>query len=115
MGCWDFVAASGEEAAGQTGMRTLEATLNFFGSVHTIYVQVSDAEAADPHFLTRLRNRLECNPTVLRLRESEEPDWKAEAKRLKEENRSLGKQLADALKKVATEDAEQPCFAVVKP
>jgi len=109
------VVGRSAKTLGSTRLKTLEATLNFFGSVHTIYLQVSDTDAADPHFLTRLRNRLECNPSVLRLRESEEPDWKAEAKRLKEENRSLGKQLADALKKVATEDSVEPCFAVLKP
>jgi hypothetical protein len=103
-------------------MKTLEATLNFFGSVHTIYVQVSDAEAADPHFLTRLRNRLECNPSVLRLRESEEPEWKSLAQRYRKERdaarkeaRVLAKQYSELATRVAKESAEKPCFAVLKP
>lgn len=52
---------------------------------------------------------------MLRLAESLERDYKAEVKRLEEEKRSLGKQLADALKKIATDDSVQPCFAVLKP
>ena len=94
-------------------MKTIQATLSFHCEVHSLMIHCSDEQWADPHFRTKLKDRLECNPSVLRLRESDEPDWKAEAKRLKEENRSLGKQLSDALKKVATDDSVGPSFAIL--
>jgi hypothetical protein len=96
-------------------MKTIRATLNFFGEVHSIYIKVRDEEWADEHFKTKLRNRLESNPVVLRLQESDEPDWKSLAKAAQAEAASLGKQLADALKKLNTDSAEEPCFAILKP
>ena len=50
---------------------------------------------------------------VLRIDETDEPDWKSIAKAAQGEAASLGKQLAEALKKLNTESAVEPCFAVV--
>jgi hypothetical protein len=96
-------------------MKTIRATLNFFGEVHSIYIKVRDEEWADEHFKTKLRNRLESNPVVLRLQESDEPDYKAERDAARKEVKELARQLADALKKLSTEGVEQPWFAVLKP
>ena len=108
------MAGRREKASKQT-VKTIRATLNFFGEVHSIYIKVRDEEWADEHFKTKLRNRLESNPVVLRLQESDEPDYKAERDTARKEAKELGRQLADALKKLSTESATEPCFAVVKP
>jgi hypothetical protein len=90
-------------------------TIEFVAKVHSIYVQVSDDEWADPAFKIKLKNRLEANPVVLRIDESDEPDWKSIAKAAQAEAASLGKQLADALKRLNELSVEPPCFAILNP
>jgi hypothetical protein len=48
------------------------------------------------------------NPVVLRIDESEEPDWKGIAKAAQAEAKELGKQLEAALKNLGGELAEKP-------
>jgi hypothetical protein len=96
-------------------MKTIRATLNFVGRVHTIYVHATDDEWADPTFKIKLKNRLEANPVVLRIDESDEPDYKAERDAARKEAKELGRQLAAALKRLSAESAVEPCFAILKP
>ena len=51
-----------------------------------------------------------------------EPHWKELAQRYRDERdqarrdvKELGRQLADALKRLSTESAEKPCFAILNP
>jgi hypothetical protein len=93
-------------------MKTIRCTLQFGGSiVHTIYHQVEDGAN-----LTRLRDQLEGNTVVLKMQEADEPDYKALWKESEAQRKELGRQLADALKKLnaATVD-EKPCFGVFHP
>jgi hypothetical protein len=95
-------------------MKTIQATLNFAGEVHTIYVQATDEQWADPQFRVQLKDRLELNPNVLRLRESDEPDWKAIAREAQAEAKRFARQVTELTKKLQAFQAdERPVFGVV--
>jgi len=91
-------------------MKTIRCTLQFGGSiVHTIYHQLDDGVS-----LTRLRDQLEGNTVVLKMDSVEgEPDYKALYRESERERKELGRQLADALKRLNEVQAEdKPCFGV---
>lgn len=97
-------------------MKTILITLDFHGAVHAIRHQVTEEEWSDPQFRAALKDRFERNPTVLRMIESEEPDWKSIAKAAQAEAKGFAKQVADLTKKL--KDAridEKPFFGVFYP
>lgn len=97
-------------------MKTILVTLDFQGAVHAIRHQVTEEEWNGPQFRAALKDRFERNPTVLRMIESEEPDWKSIAKAARAEAKGFAKQVAELTRQIgAARIDEKPCFGVFNP
>jgi len=75
-------------------------TIDFHSSIHSIREQVTDEDWSNPEFRIKLKNRLECNPTVLRMIESDEPDYRQLLKEMTADRDQWKRNCADLTKKL---------------
>ena len=80
-----------------------------------VYPRFADELWSDPQFSAQLKERLERNPVVLRLRESEEPDWKTIAREAQAEAKVFAKQVVELNKKPMEYRIEKASFRGVSP